>query len=54
MEDFLIYRKGLPIKFAIQELERVKDTQLNGKIVDIFIKILKEENEYFEHELTET
>lgn len=40
------YRKGKSVPEALQELLRVKGTQLDPRIVDVFIKVA-EENDYF-------
>lgn len=40
------YRKKMTCQEAIAELQRVKGTQLDGKIVDIFIEIIQK-NDYF-------
>jgi putative nucleotidyltransferase with HDIG domain len=38
------YRKGESVDYAILEMQRVRNTQLDGEIVDIFVEILKSKN----------
>jgi HD-GYP domain-containing protein (c-di-GMP phosphodiesterase class II) len=38
------YRKALARDFAVSELQKGSGTQFDPQVVDVFVKILKEEN----------
>jgi HD-GYP domain-containing protein (c-di-GMP phosphodiesterase class II) len=35
------YRKGASVHDAVKELQRVRGTQLDGEIIDVFVQTLK-------------